>query len=1113
MQPGDGLFPPVGDRNEQWTLECLLLCNWGGFGGVTGLELHPVSTLLSGASGAGKSTILDAYTALVDPGRQFNIASNEAGEKRRTEGTRTTLSYVRGQYDRADRDGDLVPRVLRGAGQDTWSAIAAVFLSTTGARLTPLRLFFAPREATAHSEMTSVYGVFDGRLERRHLESVEPLAPKKFRKDLLEKALPGLQVMNQGQYAELVQTKLHIGPPGDGAKALRLLHELQAGKPQPSVNALFKQMVLEEPVTFAEADAVVASFDTLDEGYRAIRTKQEQADVLAGIEADHDMLTGAQAEIDRIDTLRVTAADRSPFLLWAHRRKAELYDQEIELAGEERQAAEEEQQRLTERAGVLAEELAEIEQQYRDGGGAALERLRQGIDVLLARRQSVERARTVFAAKTGSVLDLPAGADGFAEAQRRARSVLADHPAAARALRADREKLYPDFFVLKNKTIPGLDAELRHLKNHAGNIPSGLHALRTRFAAAAGLAPADLPFAGELLDLDPEHEEWRTAADAVLGGLATTLLVDERHRRTLRTAIDGLPSEVRVRYRGVDTGRAEPPPAAATTLAGRLVVRPGPFAGWLREHVDRQFGYECVETADRLGDDGAPRVTRTGQTQRGQGGAHGGNTVRRIGFSNDRRQAELTDEIAALQATVAGYERRIAGFETEERALTDRRDAWAIVAEARWADLDLAAVEAEIAERERARAELTAGSTALEVLDHQRTTLKVACEEAGRAAMRQEIAAETHAGRVESLSGEVARTRLRLVDLEGDEAIRLDDAQAEDLDHRLGRLDDWDGSLGGFDAARNTLRSALGHSLDGAQRDLLSAADRLTAAFTRFHLQWPDPNRGTGLPSYEDYLRILTDLRGHGLTAQRQTWSRKVIEYSGDRLSVLNNSYGRARDEINERLRPISRILRRIPFGHGDTTLDIKVDHRRSDLVGTFQAQLRTLAAGAMNPVVDDAAIEVRFEAIRAAVARIRRGAPDRDALLDVRRHLRVTAQELDAEGRPISAYDHIGDKSGGEAQMITAFICGAALRYQLDDSDRDRPRFAPVVLDEAFIKADGRYTARAVEAWRQLGFQLVVGAPEDKFNALEPAMGLVIGITKNHDEHSFAVPAPRKGS
>lgn len=61
--------------------------------------------------------------------------------------------------------------------------------------------------------------------------------------------------------------------------------------------------------------------------------------------------------------------------------------------------------------------------------------------------------------------------------------------------------------------------------------------------------------------------------------------------------------------------------------------------------------------------------------------------------------------------------------------------------------------------------------------------------------------------------------------------------------------------------------------------------------------------------------------------------------------------------------------------------------------------------------------------------------------------------------------------------QELIAFIVGSALRFQLGDQRRSRPRFAPVFLDEGFIKADGQFTARAVQAWRGLGFQLVIGA------------------------------------
>lgn len=1108
-----GAARPTRDPTQQWRLESLLLCNWGGFGGVTPVDLHEDSTLLSGASGAGKSTILDGYTALLNPGRPFNVASNDLGEKRRgrNEGTRTTLTYVRGQYDRTERDRVLIPRVLRGDGQDTWSALAAVFVSSNGVRLTPVRLFFAPQEAAVPADMTAVYGLFDGRLERHHIESLEPLAQTSFRKDLTEKALPGLRIMTQTQYIQAVQSKLHIGATGEGVKALKLLHELQSGKPQPSVDALFKQMVLEQPVTFDEADAVVASFDKLDEGYRELCTKQAQLDVLAGIEYDQDAFVTAQEAIATIDTLRITDPDHSPFLLWAERRRFDLFEQEIELTLEEQQGETTQQADWEARADELSLRQNELEEQHRTNGGQALDDIKRRLETLEVRRRGVDGARASLARKTTVVAaHLPDTAGQFVALQQRGHASITAFPESLTHIRDRKAEINPEYFGLKNHTIPRLTEEQLHLKRHAGNISLDLHRERVRYAELAGVDPADLPFAGELIDMHPDHEPWRVAADAVLGGLARTILVDDRHVQAFRRAINGHRSGIRISNRGVPVNR---PLAAAVedlVLAGRVIVSDGPFSGWLRGHLNKNFDHACVETADELADDGIARVTRTGQTQRGQLGAHGGNITRNIGFSNEHRQAEVADELQAASDRVAVLERLLDDLENEEAQLRAEHTAWSEIASAVWSDLDLAEIAGEIATLEHARSAILNGSSVLAVLEVQIEQIKAQWKKANETAIRHKVAAEGHGERAEILGRDWDDLQRRLATLEADDSIRLDDTQCDDLDARLGLLD-WDGTLDGFAHAQQMLQRELQYALDGAQKDLRAAGDRLVATFTRFQAEWHDPNRHTGLDSYEDYLAVLDDLRTHGLAGQRQKWSRSVIEYSGDRLSVLNNSYGRARDQINERLRPIRNILRHIPFGHGDRSLDIKVDHRNPESVRIFQARLRALAEGAFNPIIDDAAAEEKFEAIREVVDLIRDRSAERDGLLDVRRHLKVTAQVLDELEVPVSAYDYIADKSGGEMQMITAFICGAALRYQLGDESRDRPRFAPVVLDEAFIKADGRYTARAVDAWRNLGFQLVVAAPEDKFNALELAMGLTIGVVKDLDEHSYVVPAPRK--
>lgn len=120
-----------------------------------------------------------------------------------------------------------------------------------------------------------------------------------------------------------------------------------------------------------------------------------------------------------------------------------------------------------------------------------------------------------------------------------------------------------------------------------------------------------------------------------------------------------------------------------------------------------------------------------------------------------------------------------------------------------------------------------------------------------------------------------------------------------------------------------------------------------------------------------------------------------------------------------------------------------------------------------------------------------------------MRRHVEIDAERRDIKGRQLSVYTSIGGKSGGESQELVAFIVGAALRYQLGDASLPRPRYAPVFLDEGFVKSDSEFTGRAVRAWQILGFQLIIGAPLDKVTGLEPYMDELYQVTKNARNHS----------
>ena len=94
----------TGADANQWKAEALQMVNWGGFHGHARMTFALAVTLLSGASGTGKSTLLDAYLALMMPSdTPFNGASNDA----------TT-----GRARRAGTLGEVADDGVAGAGQD-----------------------------------------------------------------------------------------------------------------------------------------------------------------------------------------------------------------------------------------------------------------------------------------------------------------------------------------------------------------------------------------------------------------------------------------------------------------------------------------------------------------------------------------------------------------------------------------------------------------------------------------------------------------------------------------------------------------------------------------------------------------------------------------------------------------------------------------------------------------------------------------------------------------------------------------------------------------------------------------------------------------------------------
>lgn len=1114
------------DDTMQWRAALMQLVNWGGFGGLTTVPLRGEATMISGASGVGKSTILDAYTALMMPSdTKFNGASNDAVAGRaRGVGQRNLLSYLRGAVDVVDdpRTGRPVEKLLRGKGGDTWGAVAMTFVNDRGGRFTALRTYYVPRRAARSADVQMQLVTHEGALS---LQVLEAAVADRFHANTLKKLFPGVRVhRTYAEFSAVLHARLGIGAGGDGAKALRLLARIQAGNQVRSVDELYKDMVLERPTTYAAADRAIEHFDDLDAAYSAMRTEERKLEVLGPITDLHDRQVRATARLAELDSYGVAASGDTPLRQWLLRTHHRLIRDAVDTNRAARERATAELAASTSAERDLASDLEAAKAAHRAAGGSTIQGIGQSIEQeqvvredRLARRELLQQRLLpvvgVTDADAPDLGDALMSVEAFTVLQLHAREWLSGWEREQERVRRERDVTRDRRFPLSQRQAE-LRRERASLESRGGRLPARMHELRDEVSRASGIPATELPFVAELIDVAPEEARWRTAVETVLGASARMLLVPLDRLEQFSSAIDGLRLRGRLVFEGVELHLPDLGPADPERVAGKLLFQDSPFSGWVQAHVgEPSRNALCVEDAAGLAGGGF-RVTEAGQTRQGRRGTHGrGDTRSIIGFSGEEAVAEIDAELAALEEQLDAVDAEVAELDRRSALLEQQRASYDAIVAARFDDLDVDGSDRRIAELEARRQEILGADDQLHALQRQIEELTGRLEEVRRERFGLEARAR-----------ELGEEHARLVD---DEDLVTDRLEAMERSGRVTLTEEQDAALAAdfaaaaapgdpddlerFTETSQRLAERLREAVVDAETELTRVEEELAGIFRVYKMQWDSPNLGATAASYPDYARILEEVRGTGLAERRAEWRRRLTEWSGQDLVPLVGAMAASIEEIEDRLEPINAILRRLEFGGVGDRLRIRLRRLAPAHVQVFMKDLRRLAAGTTGELGEDD-LERRFTELSRFMDQLRvptqvgdmaSSSTDRDRLLDVRRHVEISAERYDSlTGELKATYRTLGEKSGGESQELVAFIVGSALRFRLGDELRSRPRFAPVFLDEGFVKADSEFAGRAVRAWKGLGFQLIIGVPLDKVTGLEPHMDELLAITKNSTTH-----------
>lgn len=1096
---------PAASRGQQWVARDLQLVNWGGYDGYHHLRFDPGATLLSGGSGSGKSTLMDSYIALLMPHTTpFNGASNGGVVGRpRGKDQRNILSYARGKLDESRTDGETTLRVLRGDGRDTWSAIAMTWADHTGTEFTALRAWYVPSSARSLDDVTAVRATCDHAYPLRALEGP---ASKKFAR--AEVAATGLNCFDTDRdFTARLHTTLGIGAAGDGHKAVALLGRIQAGQQITTVDALYKTMVLEEPSTLATADAVVQQFDELSGTRARMIDARRQVKALTPIREHRHTIDEAADRLRLIDEVGSFTDPSSPAALWRHERRLDLLRAaEKDLSQRHHRAEEElsETLALVQAAEAQRDGVADL---LRASGGDRLDTALREIRGVEQRLADVERSRKRLDRALDTMGATVSTGEDFAALAGTAHRFLADTEARRTAL-----DQFADAKAEKKEAeseLAGWRAEHTAVKNRRGNIPTELHAARAVLAKAAGLTPDDLPFVGELIEVRTEFEPWREAFNLALGGFATRMLIDIGRLNSFREAINAVPTARRVQFEGVRTGLRDEVGLDGKTLPGRLDYRPSPFTAWLKSELARRFDFVCVETPKLLAQY-QKALTITGQTSEGGRGAHGGHgRANVLGFTNTRLLADLEKRIGLAHKRLDDAVALVSRTEDNLNSFETRRAAYQTLTELSWDQVDVESVQAERDRWNSVIEDVRAGNPKIDQLQRELNQLKERVRELTEQVGRQKENVEILGKSWESTVDEVDRAQLAL-DTAAETGAEVRPEHRAHLEALFdGDPDDIDAAeaLAEFDAAVKRANQRVRDDRQSAEQTIDRSKKALRDTFSTFLERWPNPNLGIDPDaSYRDFDRLLTDLETSGLHELETEWRDSLLKLSGNDLTGLDSELAAAVREIRDRIDPVNRILAELPFADDNHRLRIDPQESHSAVRARFRKELREVRAFIDQAASDDDR-ERAYHQMAKVINRIRRAAPDFADLVDVRNHVRISAEKRDLDGGHVAVYDHIGEKSGGESQELVAFIVGAALRYQLGDAGARRPRYAPVFLDEALIKADAHFTGRAIGAWRGLGFQLVIGAPNDKHSAIEPHVDAEYLILKNSQGRSWAKP------
>ncbi|HET6587048.1 MAG TPA: ATP-binding protein [Oleiagrimonas sp.] len=1078
-------------------LQRLEVLNWGTFDKqVWALDPQGDNSLLTGDIGSGKSTLVDAVTTLLVPAQRITYNKAAGADSRE----RSLRSYVLGHYKSERGETGLAAKAVAlrdhnsysvilghfyNAGYDQHVTLAQVFWITDRSGQ-PERFYVVADHALTLADDFGNFGTDIAALRKRL---------RKRDKVQVFDAFPGYGAAFQRRF-------------GIDAQAMELFNQTVSMKSVDNITRFVRDHMLEPFPVVERIEALMHHFDDLSRAHEAVIDARRRIETLTPLVADLDQ------HAEREQQAAELRQSRDALRPWFAGLKVELLDKRLAHLADETARLAQKRQTLTAQRRDGHARRDELKQAIAANGGDRLQRLKA--EQASCRQDKLQKQRRAEQYRElATTLSLPdaVDVDTFLVNRKqldRQRNALEDQ----QAERQNRVNEIGAELHNLDRQHGELETELASLRQRRSNIPAQVLAIREALCKSLDLDAAELPFIGELLQVDENERDWEGAIERLLHNFGLSLLVPDALYGKVAAWVDKTRLRGRLVYFRVRENTGEAPRTRPDSLARKLKIQPdSAFYTWLENELAHRFDHTCCDSMEQFRRE--PRaITRAGQVK-ARGGRHEKDDRHRIddrsryvlGWDNQAKIDALQAEADALSRRGQKLAEQYATWETGRKTLDTRlRQLDQLAMFTDFAELDWRPLASELERLDAERRDLEEASDVLKELESQLTALEDelkatddALDEQGKHEGANQAKTETaQALRDESLQLVEAASdadRACFPALAGwrEEALPGRSLTVESCDHQQSDLRDW-----------------LQKRIDQHDRQLKVLSERIIRAMQHHRTEWPLESRDVdaSLASGDDFRAMLEALTRDDLPRFESRFKQLLNQNTIREVAAFHGQLNKERQAIRERIDIINRSLEGIDYNPG-RYIALLAETSPDPEVRAFQQDLRACTEGALGDDEQTQYTEQKFLQVKRIIERFRgrEGTSDLDKrwtrkVTDVRNwYVFSAAERWREDGSEYEHYSDSGGKSGGQKEKLAYTILAASLAYQfgLEWGEQRSRSFRFVVIDEAFGRGSDESARYGLELFRRLNLQLLIVTPLQKIHIIEPYVASV-GFVHNRD-------------